>query len=144
MSPTLPGMDDPRAVVERQRDALNAHDLDALAACFHEDLHSEDFVHPSQTFTGRDQVRRNWELVLAQVPDLKADLVGSAVEDDTVWAEWRIYGTRRSGELLDLRGVTVSKVRDGRISSSRRYLAPLDPQMTSVEDSFRRLVEPGT
>jgi ketosteroid isomerase-like protein len=134
-------MSDPREVVERQRDALDAHDLDALADCFHEDLHSEDFVHPSQTFRGRDQVKRNWELVLRQVPDLKARLVATAVEGDTVWAEWRFWGTKRSGEMLDLRGVTVSKVVDGRIASSRRYLAPIDPGATSVEDAFRNLVE---
>ena len=134
-------MNDPRQVVERQRDALDAHDLDALADCFHEDLHSEDFVHPSQTFRGREQVKRNWELVLRQVPDLKVRLVDTAVNGDTVWAEWRFWGTKRSGEMLDLRGVTVSKVVDGRIVSSRRYLAPIDPGAASVEDAFRKLVE---
>ena len=134
-------MVDPREVIERQLHALNTHDLDALADCFHEDLVSEDFVHPSQTFQGRDQVRRNWALVLSQVRDLKAALVGTAVEGDTVWAEWRIWGTRRSGEMLDLRGVTISKVRDGRIASSRRYLTPLEPGDEKVEDYFRRLVQ---
>ena len=135
-------MDDPRDVIERQLRALNAHDLDALADCFHEDLHSEDFVHPSQTFDGRDQVKRNWEIVIAQVPDLKADLVGTSVDGDTVWAEWRIYGTPRSGQMLDLRGVTISKVRDGRIASTRRYLAPLEQGTETVEDAFKRFVEP--
>ena len=131
--------DDPRDVIERQLRALNAHDLDALADLFHEDLHSEDFVHPSQTFTGREQVRRNWELMISRVGDLRADLIATAVDGDTVWAEWRIYGTQRGGEMLDLRGVTISKVRDGRIASSRRYLAPLDPGAESVDDYFRRL-----
>lgn len=135
-------MGDPLTVIERQRDALNAHDLDALADCFHEDLHSEDFVHPSQSFDGRDQVRRNWERVIGQVPDLTADLVGTAVDGDVVWAEWRIYGTHRSGEMLDLRGVTISRVRDGRIASSRRYLTPLDLSAESVDDYFTRLLEP--
>ena len=135
-------MDDPRDVIERQLRALNAHDLDALADCFHEDLHSEDFVHPSQTFDGRDQVKRNWEIVVAQVPDLKADLVGTSVDGDTVWAEWRIYGTHRSGQMLDLRGVTISKVRDGRIASTRRYLAQLEQGTETVEDAFKRFVEP--
>ena len=137
-------MDDPREVVARQRRALNAHDLEALGECFHEDLYSEDFVHPSQTFVGRDQVVRNWQLVLTQVPDLKADVVGTAVDSDTVWAEWRIYGTRRSGEILDLRGVTISKVRDGKIASSRRYLTPLEAGTETVEDYFRRVVAPGS
>jgi ketosteroid isomerase-like protein len=135
-------VDDPRSLLERQERALNAHDVDALADCFHDELHSEDFVHPSQTFVGREQVRRNWELMIANVPDLRAELRDSAVEGDTVWGEWRIYGTRRDGRMLDLRGVVVSRIRDGRIVSSRRYLAPLHPGTETVDDYFRRLVEP--
>ena len=135
-------MDDPRAVLERQLKALNAHDLDALADTFHEDLRSEDFIHPSQTFVGRDQVVRNWQLVISQVPDLKAELLGSAVEGDTVWSEWRMYGTHRGGTMFDVCGVTVSKVRDGRIAASRRYLAPIEQGTETVDDYFRRLVEP--
>lgn len=135
-------MDDPRDVLRRQERALNAHDVDALADCFHENLVSENFVHPSQTFTGREQVKRNWAQMIANVPDLRAELLGTAADGDTVWGEWRIYGTRRDGELLDLRGVVISKVEDGRVSSSRRYLAPLDPGLATVDDFFRGLVEP--
>ena len=135
-------MEDPSEVLRRQERALNAHDIDALADCFHEDLHSENFVHPSQTFVGREQVRRNWALMISRVPDLRAQLLGTAVDGDTVWSEWRIYGTRRDGALLDLRGVIISKVEDGRVRSSRRYVAPLDPGVATVDDFFRGLVEP--
>ena len=135
-------MDDPSEVLRRQEQALNAHDLDALADCFHEDLVSENFVHPSQTFTGREQVKRNWGQMIANVPDLRAELIGTAVDGDTVWGEWRIYGTRRDGALLDLRGVVISKVEDGRVRASRRYLAPLDPSLQTVDDFFHGLVEP--
>jgi ketosteroid isomerase-like protein len=130
-------------VLERQEAALNAHDVDALAACFHHDLQSDDLVHPSQTFYGREQVQRNWELMIQNVPDLQAELRGTAVDGDTVWGEWRIYGTRRDGQMLDLRGVVISEVRDGKIFSSRRYLAPLDAGDESVDDYFRRLAQPG-
>lgn len=135
-------MDDPREVMQRQERALNAHDLDALADCFHEDLHSEDIGHASHTVEGREQLRRNWELMLAEVPDLRAELRGTAVQDDTVWGEWRVYGTRRDGSILDLRGVSISKVQDGSIISSRRYLAPLDVSDETTADYFRRLVDP--
>lgn len=139
---TLDGVDDPREVMERQARALNAHDLDALADCFHEDLHSEDIGHAAHTIEGREQLRRNWQLMLAEVPDLRAELRGTAVEDDTVWGEWRIYGTRRDGSILDLRGVAISKVRDGRIVSSRRYLAPLGLGRETTSEYFRRLLDP--
>ena len=135
-------MDDPRDVIERQLEALNAHDLDALADTFHEDLRSEDLIHPSQTFIGRDQVVRNWQTVISQVPDLKAELLGSAVDGDTVLSEWHMHGTHRGGKLFDVCGVTVSKVRDGKIAASRRYLAPIEAGTETVDDYFRRLVEP--
>ncbi len=80
--------------------------------------------------------------MLAEVPDLRAELRGTAVEDDTVWGEWRVYGTRRDGSILDLRGVSISKVEDGRIITSRRYLAPLDVSDETTADYFRRLVDP--
>ena len=135
-------MGDPRDVLERQLHALNAHDLDALEDTFHEDLKSEDFVHPSQSFVGRDQVVRNWQLVISNVPNLKAELLGSAVDGDTVWSEWRMYGTHRGGKMFDVYGVTVSEVRDGRIAASRRYLAPVAAGTETIEDYFRSLVEP--
>ena len=135
-------MDDPRSLLRRQEEALNAHDVDALADCFDENLESNDLVHPSQTFRGREQVRQNWALMIQNVPDLKAELRDCAVAGDTVWGEWRIYGTRRDGHMLDLRGVVISQVRDGRIVASRRYLAPLDVSAQSVDDYFRGLVEP--
>jgi ketosteroid isomerase-like protein len=135
-------VDDPREAMQRQERALNAHDLDALADCFAEDLHSEDISHVGHTIEGRDQLRRNWELMLTEVPDLKAELRGTAVEGDTVWGEWRVYGTRRDGSILDLRGVAISKVQDGRIVSSRRYLAPLDLGDDTTADYFRRLLDP--
>lgn len=137
-------MDDIRELMERQARALNAHDLDALADCFHDDLYSEDFGHPSGSFQGKEHLRRNWELMLAQVPDLKAELRGTAVEGDTVWGEWRIYGTRRDGTLVDLRGVAISTVRDGRIVSSRRFLAPVDLGGETADEYFRRLIDPSS
>jgi ketosteroid isomerase-like protein len=135
-------VDDPREVLERQERALNAHDLEALADCFAEDLHSEDIGHAAHTVEGREQLRRNWGLMLAQVPDLRVELRASAAEGDTVWGEWRIYGTRRDGSLLDLRGVSISKVEGGRIATSRRYLTPLDIGEETTAEYFRRLVEP--
>jgi hypothetical protein len=44
--------------------------------------------------------------------------------------------------MLDLRGVAISKVQDGRIISSRRYLAPLDLGDETTSEYFRRLLDP--
>jgi hypothetical protein len=42
------------AVLERLREAINRHDLDALAACFEPDYHSAFPAHPDRTFRGHE------------------------------------------------------------------------------------------
>ena len=95
-------------VLERLRDAQNAHDLDAFVACFDPRYRSEQPVHPDRAFVGADQVRRNWAEVFAGVPDFRAELLRSAHQGDTGWAEWHWHGTRADGTRLDMRGVTPS------------------------------------
>ena len=96
-------------VLERLRDAQNAHDLDAFVACFDPGYRS-------------GQVRANWAEVFAGVPDFRAELLRSAQEGDTGWAEWHWHGTRTDGTRLDMRGVTIFGIRDDRIAWGRLYL----------------------
>lgn len=53
-------MSDPRAVLDRLTAAQNAHDLEGMLACFHEEYLSEQPLFPARTFRGRAQVRANW------------------------------------------------------------------------------------
>ena len=75
-------------VLARLRDAQNRHDLDAFVACFDPAYRSEQPVHPDRAFVGREQVRTNWAEVFAGVPDFQAELLRSADQGDTWWAEW--------------------------------------------------------
>src|SRR4029077_396647 len=68
----------PAAMVERLRVATNAHDLEAVVSCFAADYRNETPAHPERGFTGRDQVRRNWEQIFAAVPDVTAEVVRGA------------------------------------------------------------------
>jgi hypothetical protein len=109
-------------VLEQLRDAQNAHDLDAFVACFDPGYRSEQPVHPDRAFVGGGQVRANWAEVFAGVPDFRAELLRSAQEGDTGWAEWHWHGTRTDGTRLDMRGVTIFGIRDDRIAWGRLYL----------------------
>jgi hypothetical protein len=109
-------------VLKRLRDAQNHHDLDAFVACFDPGYRSEQPVHPDRAFVGGGQVRANWAEVFAGVPDLRAELLRSAQEGDTGWAEWHWHGTRTDGTPLDMRGVTIFGIRDDRIAWGRLYL----------------------
>ena len=84
-------------VVESLRAATNAHDLDAIVDCFSETYRNETPAHPGRGFTGRAQVRSNWQQILAAVPDVTAEVVRVATDDDVIWSEWEMSGTRRDG-----------------------------------------------
>ncbi len=135
---------DPMAVVLRLRDATNEHDLDALVGCFADDYLSEIPLHPSRSFRGSQQVRRNWTQILAGVPDLRSELIRSATAEDEVWAEWEWSGTRRDGVPHLMRGTTILGVDGDTIAWARFYMEPVIDDGANVEASVRQTVAPGT
>jgi len=58
---------DPSELVERLRQSVDAHDLDAVVACFTDDYRNETPAHPGRGFEGREQVRTNWQRIFAGV-----------------------------------------------------------------------------
>jgi ketosteroid isomerase-like protein len=134
---------EPSAVVERLRDATNAHDLAAIVACFAPEYRNETPLHPARGFVGREQVRRNWTKILAAIPDVSTDIVASVSAGDTVWSEWEHRGTRADGSPHLMRGVIVFGVRDGVIATARFYLEPVDEAASGVDAAIRHQVGPG-
>ena len=128
-------MSEPLAVIERLAAAQNAHDIDAMVACFAEDYESEQPAHPDRAFRGSAQVRANWSEIFAGVPDLRAELLRSAVDGETVWTEWRYTGTQEGGGRFDVAGVIIAGVRDDRIARARLYLEPIDDAGAGIEDA---------
>ena len=113
-------------VASRLRAAMNAHDIDAFVACFEEGYESEQPAHPDRAFTGNAQVRENWTAVFAGVPDFSAELVSAAAVGDVEWSEWRWRGTHADGTRLEMAGVIVAGVREGRMSWARLYIEPVE------------------
>lgn len=134
---------EPITVVERLRDASNAHDLEGIVACFAADYRNETPLHPARGFVGIEQVRRNWTQILAAIPDVSTAIVASVAEGDTVWSEWEHRGTRPDGSSHLMRGVIVFGVRDRVITSARFFLEPVDEAGESVDVAVRRQVSPG-
>ena len=115
----------PIAVVERLRDAINAHDLDRLVGCFAPDFHCEQPAFPHASFIGYGTVRRNWAQLLAAVPDISADIVRWVASGDSVWAEWQQRGTQKDGRPHLARGVVIFTIASDRIASNRFYVFPV-------------------
>ena len=135
-------LSEPSAVVLRLQAATNAHDLDALVDCFTTDYVSEIPLHPSRSFRGGDQVRRNWAQILAAVPDLHSELVREAVEGGVVWAEWEWTGTRRDGAPHLMRGTTILGVEGRRIAWARFYMEPVVDDGVRIDAAVTQAVAP--
>ncbi|MDP8929067.1 MAG: nuclear transport factor 2 family protein [Actinomycetota bacterium] len=118
---------------------MNAHDLEVFLACFHEDYESEQPVHPGRGFGGREQVRANWSTIFAGVPDFAAELIGSCQAERQEWSEWRWTGTRADGEALDMAGVIVAGVRDGRMVLGRLYMEPVEAVDESIDAAVSKM-----
>jgi ketosteroid isomerase-like protein len=127
-------------VVDRLREATNAHDLDAIVECFSEAYQNETPVHPGRGFTGRAQVRSNWQQILAAVPDVTADVLRQTVDDDVIWSEWEMRGTRRDGLPHMMRGVILFGVADDKATWARFYLEPVDAGQEDADAGVQRIV----
>lgn len=127
-------------IATRLMDATNAHDVDGIVACFSPDYENETPVHPARGFRGREQVRKNWQMILAGVPDLRTSVLRQAVDGETVWTEWEMSGTRRDGSRHEMRGVILFGVRDGLAHWARFYLEPVDDDGRTVGDFVQQSV----
>ena len=121
----------------RIQDAINAHDLERVVACFAAEYRNETPAHPSRGFVGREQVRANWVQILGSIPDLRAELVRASSDDGTEWAEWDWSGTRPDGQALAMRGVTILGVVDGEAAWARFYMEPADDDGVGIDATVR-------
>src|SRR5580765_8362387 len=116
---------DGAAALSRLERAVNAHEVDALVACFAPDYQNDTPAHPERGFTGREQVRRNWEQIFAAIPDVTVRVLRSAVNGDEVWSEWEHRGTRQDGSAHLMRGVVIFGVARELLAWARFFLEPV-------------------
>jgi ketosteroid isomerase-like protein len=128
------GSTDATSLVRRLAAATNAHDLEALVACFADDYVNETPAHPGRGFRGAEQVRRNWAQLFAGIPDLAVRILATTTADGgTVWTEWEMSGTRRDGAAHLMRGVIIFVVQAGQATSARFYLEPVEDTSGGVD-----------
>lgn len=130
-----------RDTVTRYYAAWNAHDADALAACFAEDGVREGRILAAATspgsrfprFAGRDAIRERLAGFIEAVPDLAVEILRSGEgPEGTVWVEWHLTGTHTGdwgrwqarGERVDVPAVSIFRVVDGLIAEETEYIDP--------------------
>jgi ketosteroid isomerase-like protein len=112
-------------VIERLQKAQNAHDLEALLACFAPNFLGNHPRYPERGFQGIEDVRKNWSTMFHDIPDFHSELLRSAVAGDTAWAEWYWFGIRRDDSQFGMRGVTILGIQADQIEWARLYMEPV-------------------
>ena len=79
-------------------------------------------------------------MIFSMVPDLKATLLRSSVDDGVEWAEWAWDGTRADGEQFGLRGVTIHGLENDEIRWVHFYMEPLEQAGGGVETAVKNAV----
>ncbi len=125
-------------LLARLREAINEHDLDGFTACFAEGYRAEIPAHPARSFSGSEQVRRNWAQILGGVSGIHATLCSSVADDRFAWGEWLWTGTRVDGAAFAMAGVTILEVEDDQIVGSRFYMEPVETASGEVTADIRR------
>jgi predicted ester cyclase len=86
-------------------------DMDLAPSCYAEDF--ADYFASSE-YHGLDGVRKSTELYRRLFDDLQFKVVDQVAEGDRVANRWELTGTNR-GRQVKLWGITLSRLRDGRI-----------------------------
>lgn len=111
----------PRSVVQRWVAALNRGDVEAAVSCFHDEYRDEAPARRGEVVHGAKQVRDNFSRLLADIPDLHAELLAVVEEGDAVWMEWRMHGTRKDGTRMEFTGVNIFGVENDQFRWGRIY-----------------------
>jgi ketosteroid isomerase-like protein len=114
------------SIIDELREAINAHDLTRIAACFTEDYRCERPLHPDESFTGSEQVNRNYTAMLNAFSNLRAEVLRTATHGNEQWSEWEMSATTSAGELVLRRGPVILTTRGGLIDWARFYVDPVD------------------
>jgi len=116
-------------------DAINSHDIDAIANLYASDAVAYDPMYP-QPLRGRDAIRKDYAVYLRGFPDLRFELLTSVDKDDRSGAgEMRMSGTHTgpltapTGEEVpptnkraDLKGAVFAKLNErGEVVEEKRY-----------------------
>jgi hypothetical protein len=79
-------------------------------------------------------VRKNWSVIFESFPDFEAELLGHASVEGTVWSEWRWSATG-----LNMAGVTLFGVREGRIVWGRLYMETVEEDGEDIDEAVRSM-----
>ena len=114
----MTGTDSNTAVLEAFIDAFNAHDVDAIMACFADDCVMEMPRGPApggRRLVGKAEVREGVRSRFEGIPDVRYDDGRHWACGDRAVSEWTLRGTQRTGEPIEVRGCDLLELSGGLI-----------------------------
>ena len=118
----------PADVARALFDAVGRHDLDAAFELVDEDA-VDDFVAVGR-FEGRAAIRGFFEELFAAFPDFGIEVERVVADDGAAAVQWRAWGRftgapfqgiEPTGRRVEIRGVDVLQVADGRVGGNTIY-----------------------
>jgi len=112
------------SVVERSFVAWNAHDPDAVASFYTDDVVYEDVAF-GMVAHGHAEMRKLAADFFAAVPDMKLELVSTNVDKNHGATEWVFSGTDaglyKTGKKFSVRGASLFEMRGEKISHNKDF-----------------------
>jgi ketosteroid isomerase-like protein len=92
------------------------------------DLYTSDavFIMPDGRCDGPAAIKGYLDASAAEFSDFEAGTLLLIESGDHVVAEWVLKSTHKGGQRVELQGVTVATVRDGKFATYRDYFDPAD------------------
>ncbi len=121
-------METPADIAKAYFVALSRHDLDAAEGWWHDDI-AEDFT-PIGEFHGKAALRAYFAEMFAAAPDFALEVIRIVGDETTAVVQWRATGTftgapfqgiLATGRAIEIRGVDVMQVRDGKVQANTIY-----------------------
>lgn len=106
---------DVRVIVEGYLAALSAADVERVLEHVADDFHNEHTSSLGSSSHGKDEYRNRLPGFLGQFAGLQYEVIDSIVEDDRASVRYRLTANF-DGHPLDIPGVMLFRVRDGRIA----------------------------
>lgn len=115
--------DEVRRIVERYRDAVNRHDVDAAVAAFTDDGLIDCTPAPDgERYEGTAGIRTLFRILLDPAADRTFETEELFVAGDRAVVRWRHSWVDGAGQPGHVRGIDVLRVRDGKIAEKLSYV----------------------
>ncbi len=112
------------ATLERLFAAFNAHDADAVMACFTADavfLGAAGDHAGGRRFAGTSAIRTAFAAVWADLPDVQWAVHRSRMLGDEAVTEWLFTGTRRDGARIEAEGLDLFRFEGALVASKSAF-----------------------